>query len=102
MALWEVNYKVKIPNVNFQDWSNRKYIASHIGRHNEKGIRGNICDIFHDAICEIEDKQIEPMIHYPSTFRKNVDPIPDRFHNDWESKIEWLKDYKYNICPENC
>jgi hypothetical protein len=64
----------------------KKYFASCIAKHNLNNIRSKICDEFAKY----------NKILYPSKFRKNCNI--GKHQND---KINFLKNVKYNICPEN-
>ena len=65
---------------------NKKYIASCIASHSRLGIRKKICDEF----------SYYGNIIYAGKFRKNFNIGPS-----FDDKINFLKNVKFNICPEN-
>ena len=66
----------------------RKGFASLIARHDKNGIRSIIGDIA---------ESIKP-VNYPGNFRNNTSK---KLASGWPAKIDYLKDFQFNICPEN-
>lgn len=62
--------------------------CSLVARADWNGVRGNIAD----EVAFIDE------VNFPSSFRHNDDSLQNDFGND---KVAYLKQFKYNICPEN-
>lgn len=66
----------------------RSNAMSLIARHDMEGVRG----ILSDALSSVAP------IMYGSTFRNNTTVLKDEFA---DNKLEYLKLFRFNICPEN-
>lgn len=84
----------------------REDVADFINQHNYSSMAGRdkacafVCktDYFGDR-AEMADMvaQVMPM-SYPSDFRHNDDDMRGKYNND---KIAYLRQFKFNLCPEN-
>ena len=66
----------------------RHYFASLISRHDEGGIRMkliNLLNPINKVVCA-------------GTFMNNTNNLKEKFN---DNKLEFLKQFKFNICPEN-
>ncbi|HHE3569799.1 TPA: glycosyltransferase family 10 [Pasteurella multocida] len=80
-----------IDNVNkpeFRMNTNRTGFVSHISRHDSNGIRRYLIDLL-SKIDEVE---------CAGSFLNNTDRLIINYNDD---KIEYLKNFKFNLCPEN-
>lgn len=77
----------KVKEINDIKYKKIKF-ASLIASHDKTHIRKEI----HNEVMKISD------IFCPGKFLHNDDTLKTNFNND---KIEYLKDFKFNICPEN-
>jgi alpha(1,3/1,4) fucosyltransferase len=78
--------------LRFPNIENKKYFASCICSHDNikgtEGLRGSMID----ALNEIEN------VSCPGNFRHNDDKLK---HDYNDNKLEYLKHFQFNICPEN-
>ncbi len=75
-------------NQSSTEAAERSGFASLIARHDKNGIRSVIGDII---------ESIKP-VNYPGSFRNNTSK---KLASGWPAKIDYLKDFQFNICPEN-
>ena len=81
------NIKKVIDDINNAKYKKNKF-ASLVASHDESGIRTQM----YNQISKIDN------ISCPSKLFHNDDTLKKDFNNN---KIEYLKDFKFNICPEN-
>ena len=84
----EVDICKKCEQLRFPELGSRNKHAALIARADWNGMRG----ILADKMSEFGK------VDYPSAFRHNDDSLVQSFH---DNKVAYLKQYKYNICPEN-
>lgn len=74
----------EINNVYYE----KKYECALISRHDKGGTRTLLCDRVEDIL----------KIKYAGHWRNNTDELWSSYQ---DNKIEYLKNFKFNICPEN-
>ncbi len=79
----DVCNKLRFPNIEGKD-----RFASCVASHGEGGLRASIVD----ALKDVDD------VSCPGRFRNNDDSLLHEYDDD---KIEYLKRFQFNICPEN-
>lgn len=82
------NYCLNTESTNGSFNIYKKFFCSFICRLDYFGDRSK----FADLISQIGT------IHYPGNFRHNDDRLKNEYNDD---KIEYLKQFKFNLCPEN-
>lgn len=73
---------------NYSDSSSRTKDCAFVCRNDYFGDRARIADLV---------ERVMP-ISYPSDFRHNDDEMRGKYKND---KIAYLRDFRFNLCPEN-
>ena len=79
----QVCQQLRYPNIE-----NKNHFASCIDSHGGNGLRDSIVD----ALSEIGE------VSCPGKFRHNDDSLKNKYY---DNKIEYLKQFQFNICPEN-
>lgn len=78
----------KYNDTGFRLSENRKRFCANISRHDKNGIRKNIIELLNsvnDVTCA-------------GSFLQNTDELQSQYN---DNKIDFLKNFKFNICPEN-
>lgn len=84
----EDDIRKKCELLRYPQIGQRDKFAALIARADWNGKRGELADAM-SKYCDIK---------YPSAFRHNDDSLKDTFE---DNKIAYLKQFKFNICPEN-
>lgn len=84
----EDDIRKKCEVLRYPQIGQRDKFAALIARADWNGIRGGLAD----KIAQYGD------VKYPSAFRHNDDSLKDTFE---DNKIAYLRQFKFNICPEN-
>jgi hypothetical protein len=80
--------KLRVKQLSEIRYDNRTGFCALVASHDWNGIRGQMIDSF----SEIDT------VNSGGCFRKNTDDLVNRYDNN---KYEFIKQYKFNICPEN-
>jgi len=75
-------------NSNFRFNKDRKNFCANISRHDLNGIRKRIIELLNTI----------QQVSCAGTFMNNTNNLKDNYQ---DNKIEYLKTFKFNICPEN-
>ena len=84
----EDDIKRKVKELQFPSRDNRQGFCSLVASHDWNGIRGEIID----SLSAIDT------VSSGGRFRRNTDDLNDLYSNN---KYDFIRQYKFNICPEN-
>lgn len=82
------NYIEQINDPQFRLNANRNRFACHISRFDSIGIRKYLLDLLNPI----------EQIHSAGAFANNTNELKEKYN---DNKIEYLKNFKFNLCPEN-
>jgi hypothetical protein len=78
----------RVKQYNYADLTNRNKVCAFVCRYDYFGDRAQIADLV---------ERVMP-VSYPSDFLHNDDDMRGKYKND---KITYLRDFQFNLCPEN-
>lgn len=85
----EEDIRTRCDQLSYQKADQRERFAAHVSRHDDShGIRSEIIK----TLSKID------RVDSAGFFMRNTDELQKHYNDD---KIEYLKNYKFNICPEN-